>query len=239
MRMRAYHTSKPQRPKTAHYFLPASVELAALDDRVVEHLGDGAAQRLGAVDHHQHRPDDIQPTVAQGRQEVPHHRGVLGRALGQGERNLRPIDRDAKRDHAGVLGHPDAVDQQRHQVQAGQVLGEQLGQGVLGGGDEPARDRRPGGARRGVLDLAADRLQPMVVAAGRQLGQHPLQGELVQQLSRGEHLPSRQGQLLGAIGAAHPRSVDWDPAAAEGNPAGLGAVAHRAPIRIMAALGPD
>ena len=24
MRMRAYHTSKPQRPKTAHYFLPAS-----------------------------------------------------------------------------------------------------------------------------------------------------------------------------------------------------------------------
>src|SRR5215216_438154 len=25
MRMRAYHTSKPQRPKTAHYFLPVSV----------------------------------------------------------------------------------------------------------------------------------------------------------------------------------------------------------------------
>ena len=35
---------------------------------------------------------------------------------------------------------------QRHQLQGGQVLGEQLSQGVLGSGHEPAGDRRPGGA---------------------------------------------------------------------------------------------
>jgi hypothetical protein len=42
-------------------------------------------------------------------------------------RDLGAVDGDAEGDHAGVLGHPDAVDQQRHQVQAGQVGGQQLG----------------------------------------------------------------------------------------------------------------
>jgi hypothetical protein len=63
----------------------------------------------------------------------------------KGERELGAVDGDAQGDHTGVLGHPDAVHQQRHQIEGGQVLGEQLGQGVLGPGDEPARDRRLGG----------------------------------------------------------------------------------------------
>jgi hypothetical protein len=103
------------------------VELATLHDGVVEHVVDGAAQRLGPVEHHQDRPDDLQPAVAQGRQQVTHDRGVLGRALGQGQRDLGAVQGDAQRDHAGVLGHADAVDQQRDQVQAGQVGGQQLG----------------------------------------------------------------------------------------------------------------
>jgi hypothetical protein len=106
-------------------------------------------------------------------------------------------------------------------------------------GDEPARDRR---LRRsgGLLgDTAADRLQPGPVAAGRRLGQHPLQGELVQQLGPSEPLPGRQGQLGGAVGAADPRPVDPHAAAAEGDPAGLGAVANRGPVRVVAALGAD
>jgi hypothetical protein len=119
------------------------VQLAALDDGVVEHVVDRAAQGLGPVDDDQDRPCHVKAAVAQPGQQVAHDGGVLGGALGQGERDLRPIDRDAERDHAGVLGHPDAVDHQRHQIQGGQVLGEQLGQGVLGRGDEPARDRRP------------------------------------------------------------------------------------------------
>jgi hypothetical protein len=44
---------------------------------------------------------------------------------------------------------------------------------------------------------------------------------------------------LGAVSAAHPRPVDLDPAPTEGDPAGLGAVSDRDPVRLMAALGTD
>jgi len=84
---------------------------------MVEHLGDGAPQRLGAVEHHQDRPGHLQATLPQPQQQVTHHGGVLGGTLGEGERNLGAIRGDAERDHAAVLGHPDAVHQQRHQVQ--------------------------------------------------------------------------------------------------------------------------
>jgi hypothetical protein len=143
------------------------VELAALDHRVVEHLQHRAAERLGAVDHHQDRPGHLQPTLAQPDQQVTHHRGVLGGALGQGERDLGAVDGDAEGDHPGVLGHPDAVDQQRHQIQPSQILGEQLSQGVLGAGDEPARDRRLRRPRGGGCNTDADRFQAGWVAATR------------------------------------------------------------------------
>jgi hypothetical protein len=119
------------------------VQLAALDHRVVEHVGNRAAQRLGAIDHHQDRPSHLQAALPQPDQQLAHHVSVLGGALDQPERDLGAVDGDAKRDHTAVLGHPDAVHHERHQVQPGQLLGEQLGQGVLGSGHEPARDRRP------------------------------------------------------------------------------------------------
>jgi hypothetical protein len=107
--------------------IPQLVQLAALNDWVIEHVGDGAAQRLGAVEHDQQRPGHIESAVAQAGQQVTHHGGVLGGALGQGEGDLGAVQGDPEGDHAGVLGHLDAVDQQRHQVQAGQVGGQQLG----------------------------------------------------------------------------------------------------------------
>jgi hypothetical protein len=67
------------------------VELAALDDRVVEHVGDRAAQRLGAVDHDQDRPSGVQATVAQPSQQVGDHGGVLSGALDQPQRDLGPV----------------------------------------------------------------------------------------------------------------------------------------------------
>jgi hypothetical protein len=127
---------------------------------MVEHVTDGAAQRLSAVEHHQDRPGDLQAALPQPDQQVADDGGVLGRALGQGERDLGPVQRDPQRDHAAVVGHPDPVHQQRHQLQGGQVLGEQLSQGVLGSGHEPARHRRLGGPRRGLLNAAANRFQP-------------------------------------------------------------------------------
>jgi hypothetical protein len=48
-----------------------------------------------------------------------------------------------------------------------------------------------------------------------------------------------RGQLGSAVSAANPRPVDPDPAAAEGDSAGLGAVADRGPVKLMAALGAD
>jgi hypothetical protein len=61
------------------------VELAALDDRVIEHVADGAAQRLGAVEHHQDRPGDLQPTLPQPvgcQKSVPEVSGrVISRAM--------------------------------------------------------------------------------------------------------------------------------------------------------------
>jgi hypothetical protein len=215
------------------------VELAALDDRVVEHLGYGAAERLGAVDHHQDRSRDLQATLPQPNQQVTHHGGVLGGALGQSERDLGAVDGDAEGDHAGVLSHSDAVDQQRHQVQPGQILGEQLGQGVLGPGDKPTGDRRLRRPRSGGRNPGADRFQPRRVAARRQLGKHPLQRQLAEQLGRGERLVGRHRQLSGAVSRPDPGPAHPHPAAAESHLAELSAVADRRPVGVVAASGAD
>ena len=45
---------------------------------------------------------------------------------------LGPVDVYAECDHAQVVGEVDPVDHQRDQIQARQVRGEQIGQGVLG-----------------------------------------------------------------------------------------------------------
>jgi hypothetical protein len=92
-----------------------------------------------------------------------------------------------------VVGDLDAIDHERDQVEGGQILGEQFGQGVLGRGHEPARHRRLRRPGRGLLHRAADRLKANLIATGRELGQHPLQSELVEQLGGGERLPGHQG----------------------------------------------
>jgi hypothetical protein len=81
--------------------------------------------------------------------------------------------------------------------------------------------------------------QPGRVAAGGQLGQHPFQGERVQQLGAGECLPGRDGDLAGAVSGADPRPVDAHAAAAEGDLAGLGGVAGRGPGGLVAAPWAD
>ena len=83
------------------------------------------------------RPDD----------QVGDQGGVLGRALHQRQRVLDPVDVDAQGDHAGVLAEVHPVDHQRHQVQPGQIGGQQLRQRGLGRRDEPPRHRRARGAR--------------------------------------------------------------------------------------------
>jgi hypothetical protein len=70
------------------------MQLAALDHWVVEHIQHRAAQRLGAVDHRQDRSGGLQPALPQPDQHLGDHAGVLGGALGQGERDLGAVDGD-------------------------------------------------------------------------------------------------------------------------------------------------
>jgi hypothetical protein len=116
----------------------------AEDHRVVERVGHGTAERLGAIDYDQDRLCGVQAAPPQPGQQITEDGG----ALGQGERDLGAVQGDAEGDHTALLSHPDPVDHERHQVQAGQVDGEQLGHGMLGPGDEPARDHRLGGTSR-------------------------------------------------------------------------------------------
>jgi hypothetical protein len=48
-----------------------------------------------------------------------------------------PIDVDPQRHDAGVLAEVHPIHHQRHQVQPGQVRGQQISQCGLGGRDEP------------------------------------------------------------------------------------------------------
>jgi hypothetical protein len=110
--------------------------VAALQDRAVEHLAHTGGQRLGPVEHRQDRAGGVQPTLAQVNEQPADQGGVLGRPFGQRERVLGPVAVDAQRNHAAVLGEVHPVDHERHQVQAREVGGQQLGQRGLGGLDE-------------------------------------------------------------------------------------------------------
>jgi hypothetical protein len=46
------------------------MQLAALNDGVIDHVGDRTAQGLGAVEHHQQRPGHLQAAVAQAGQQL-------------------------------------------------------------------------------------------------------------------------------------------------------------------------
>ena len=81
------------------------------------------------------------PTLPQPDQDSPTTIASRSRPLTSAQRVLVPSMVIAKRDHTALLGHPDAVHHERHQVRPGQVLGQRLGQGVLGAGHEPARHR--------------------------------------------------------------------------------------------------
>ena len=92
------------------------------------------------------------PAVAEVDDQVGDEGGVLRGSFDQAEGMLGPVDPDAEGDDAQVPGEVDAVDHQRHQIEARQVRGQQLGERRLGRGHEPARHRRLRRRRRLRLD---------------------------------------------------------------------------------------
>ena len=107
MRMRAYHTSKPQRPKTAHYFLPASVDPAALDGRAGHDRLDGLAQAQVSVGDDELHPG--QSTGFQRAQERGPEGAVLAVADGEAEDLAAAIPAHPG-GHHDRLGDDSAVD---------------------------------------------------------------------------------------------------------------------------------
>ncbi len=213
--------------------------LAALDDRLVEHVAYRARQRLGPVQHGQDRVGDVQVPLAQPDQQVPYQGRVLRAAFDQGQWVLGAVDADAQRHHTQVLGEANPVDHHRDQVKAGQVGGHQLRQRSFRGGHEAAGDRRAAGRGRRRIDLVPDRLKPVPVAAGGQPGQHAFQRHAAQHLGRGEQLVGRQAHLTVAVGGAYPWSAYRHPPAAQRHRAVLVTVAHRGPVGHVLALRPD
>src|SRR6266516_6056067 len=125
MRMAAYHTSKPQRWKTTHYFLPASMDKTALAQAVGEDDLDRADQPSCAVgDHQQRRPE---PAVHQLAQEPGPGIMALAGAWRQADQHRRALGGDPPGGKhrlgwwAGVHAKVGAVQEQVLKLHARQV----------------------------------------------------------------------------------------------------------------------
>ncbi len=114
--------------------------------------------------------------------------------------------------------------------------GPELGQTLGGGGHEPPRDARLGSPRGELLDLFTHRLEPALIAPGRETGQH--RGDHV----AGEQIYRREGVIglqvhLGVLDAAHPRTAHPHLPAAQDDLAVLTPVAITGPALVVTTLG--
>jgi len=140
--MRAYHTSKPQRPKTAPYFLPASVDAAPLDGRASHHRLDRLAQPEMGISDDQLHPGE--PTRLERAQELGPEGTVLAVADSEAKDLAATIAAHAGGYH-DRLGNDPAVNsglaiggvhEHIRELLAGQrPLGERLDFGVQVGAD--------------------------------------------------------------------------------------------------------
>ena len=210
--------------------------LAALDERLIEHVLDRAGQRLGAVQDGQDGLGDVQAALTQPGDQVRDQGRVLGRALLDRQRVLDAVDADAERDDAGVLAEVHPVDHECDQVQVIEAAGHQLGQRGLGRGHEPAGHGRLGGGGGLRLEGLPGGLEPVGVAAGGQAREHLLQRQLAQDLGRGEQVIAGQVQLPGLVRGPHPGPGHRDAAPAQGDRPGLGAVAVPGAIGVVLAV---
>ena len=105
--MRAYHTSKPQRRKTTHYSLPASVDQAALPQRARERQLDRTDQPGRAIGDHQQRR--TQPAGDQVLQEPGPWIGALVAARSKPKQHRAAGGRHAPRDQDRLGGCPRVV----------------------------------------------------------------------------------------------------------------------------------
>ena len=194
-------------------------------------------ERLGAVDDDQDGPGHVQAPVPQPDEQVGDDGGVLGRRP-RPRRGApwcrRCRCRGRRRSRCSAKCTPSTINATRSSPARSAAISSARAVSVRG--HEAAGHRRLRRRAGRGLDRGADRFEPGPVAAGRQLGHHPLHRQLAQQLGRGEQLVGRHRHLAGAVGGAHPRPAHRHPPAAQGDRPGLGAVPHRRPVRVVAAL---
>ena len=159
---------------------------------------------------------------------------ALRRAFPEPQRMLGPGRIHAQGHHDQVIADADTVDEDRQQIELGEVTTEDLGELRGGAGLEASRDRRT--RRSPGLDVP-DRLGAGVVAPRRQAREHPSQRDLGEHVGVGEVAERRQRDLV-IIDRSNARLVDLHPASTKRHMRVLSAVARRRAIKVVLALGP-
>lgn len=207
----------------AVFLLPA----AALHRRLLaERLGDRLAQRLRAVDTNEQPPLGGEPSLAEVGEGAPADGRVLGCALPEPERHLRPVGPDRERAQAGVASEDDPVEHEHDDV-VGHGASQQLGERLPRAGDDAARDGR---LRYRAVD-GAGRLEHSAMAAGGEPVEHCLDRALAEQVVGGEVGVGAKCKLAVGDGAG-PRSAHLQLPSAEHDLA-----ARREPWRLAVRSG--
>jgi hypothetical protein len=134
-----------------------------------------------------------------------------------------------------VVLEADAVDHQHCQAHVGERTGHQLDQRVLGPGHERAGHRRLRRRPCPGLDRLTDRLLQPAIPPGRDAGEHPLQHHRRELITAGEVLIGPDRQLALVVLGPHPRPLNRDAPAAEGDRPIIAAVPIRRPVRVVLA----
>jgi hypothetical protein len=143
---------------------------------------DPGGERLAFVDDAEQSLLEAKPSIHEVGQEVLDDRGVLGVAFPDPGRDRGPIGRDQQRDDTAALVEDDAVDHEHRGVMTRQVRAEQLGQLLLGGGDEAPRDHRRGVAASDDLEIFSDGFSNKRMAPRGNPSEHALDSDLGEQV---------------------------------------------------------
>ena len=136
---------------------------------VAKDIAQRLAQPLAAVDHPQHAPGEREPAGEQVLQQVGTYHGVLRGAQAQTLRDLAAVARNPQDDDYRLLGHHDAVHEQRHHPEPVQPPRQVLVQPLPSPPHDGPTDRTLATAAGGPP--ARRRLQTAGVVARRHPGQ--------------------------------------------------------------------
>ena len=214
---------------------------AALHRRVdAEHVADGLAQRLGAVDDDEHALLDVQAALDEVGEQRGRDGGVLGRAVPEPERVLDAVGVDPERDDAAAALELDPVEHQHRQAQVVERAAHQLDQVLARARDELAADRRL--ARR-ARDLRRSPSRPARRCARSGACETP--ASIRSSITSVSWSRAAKCAYVSSSTSCSPSAVrargrlDRHAPAAERDLAALVAVTHRGPVGIVPALRAD